>query len=116
MILLAVSAVVAGLQPCCNLSYAASQQFYPAQEIYGEPASGLQVAQASPVTTQPQDCQDDKQNAPAPESTSLAEQARVNLKGIISFYDGPTPDELVGNLVTLALSRDGTNDIVLEKI
>jgi hypothetical protein len=41
--------------------------------------------------------------------------APVNLKGIISLYDGPAPDQLVGNLVSAALRRDQANDALLKR-
>jgi hypothetical protein len=51
-------------------------------------------------------------SSPQPESarTSAPNQSEsINLKGIISIYDGPSPDQLVGGLVTSALEHDKTN-------
>jgi hypothetical protein len=39
----------------------------------------------------------------------------VNLKGIISLYDGPTPEQLVGKLVSAALLRDQAHEEMLKK-
>ncbi len=39
----------------------------------------------------------------------------VNLKGIISLYDGPPPDQLLGNLVSTALLRDEAHEALLKK-
>lgn len=50
---------------------------------------------------------------PEPESArnSAPKQSSesINLKGIISVYDGPTPDQLVGGLINSALEHDQTN-------
>ncbi len=39
---------------------------------------------------------------------------KTNLKGIISVYEGPTPDQLVGNLVNQAIQKD-QNSALLDK-
>jgi len=39
----------------------------------------------------------------------------VNLKAIITFYDGPSPDQIVGNLVSTALQRAKDADEIDEK-
>jgi len=48
-------------------------------------------------------------------ATQIQPSDSINLKGIISLYDGPAPDQLVGNLVTAALLRDETHEKAMRR-
>ncbi|MBX9687021.1 MAG: hypothetical protein K2X27_09980 [Candidatus Obscuribacterales bacterium] len=50
---------------------------------------------------------------PAEGASSPKEE--VNLKGIVSVYEGPSPDPMVGGLVSLALQRDAATESLEKK-
>lgn len=56
-----------------------------------------------------------EQSQPAQPSSAATRADEINLKGIISAYSGPSPDQLVGGLVNAAVERDDARDGQLAK-